>query len=135
MKLLISGHQLGVPRDAQTFLRKHLLTPLRRLHDSPATELEVGFDDARPSKGGVDQHCRLTFRMPGARRSITVESTADDLHAAILDAGKRLKRLVEREVSKQRSTSRSPMHKPLGRSFRSRATKRAIAPDGFPSTL
>jgi ribosome-associated translation inhibitor RaiA len=134
MKLIVHGHQLGVPRDAQAFLRKHLVRPLSRLHDSPAHELTVSFEDARPRKGGVDQHCRLTLRMPNCR-TLTVESLADDLHAAILDGAQRLKRLVQREVDKQRSTSRSPMHKPLGRSFRGRATRSVIAPDGFPSTL
>jgi putative sigma-54 modulation protein len=133
MKLLIHGHQLGVPRDARTFLRRHLVEPLARLHDSPAHELTVGFDDARPKKGGVDQHCRLILRIPGAR-TLTVESVADDLHAAILDAGHRLKRLVEREVGKQRSTSRSPMRNPLGRTWRARSSK-GETPDGTPSTL
>jgi hypothetical protein len=134
MTLIVHGHQLGVPRDAQAFLRKHLVVPLARLYDSPAAELTVAFDDARPKKGGVDQHCRLTFRMPNVR-TLTVECVADDLHAAMLDCGARLKRLVQRQVQKQRSTSRSPMHKPLGRSYRGRATTRVIAPDGSPSTL
>jgi len=134
MKILVHGHQLGIPRDAMAFLRKHLVTPLTRAHDSPAHELTVAFDDARPKRGGVDQHCRLTLRMPGAR-AITVESVADDVHAALLDAGHRLKRLAEREVAKQRRTSRSPMHKPLGRSWRARATRSELAPDGTPSTL
>jgi putative sigma-54 modulation protein len=134
MKLVIHGHQLGVPRDAREFLRRHLVEPLSRLHDSPASELTVGFDDARPTKGGVDQHCRLTFRMPGAR-TLTIESIADDLHAALLDAGKRLKRLVEREVGKQRSSSRKPMHKPLGRSWRESSSRSGFTPDGGASSL
>jgi hypothetical protein len=134
MKLVIHAHQIEAPRDTRSFLRKHVVQPLVRLSDSPAHELTISFDDARPRKGGVDQHCRLTLRMPNARQ-LTIESVADDLHAAMLDAGRRMKRLVEREVGKQRSTSRSPMHKPLGRSFRLRATKRELAPDGHPSTL
>jgi ribosome-associated translation inhibitor RaiA len=134
MKLLIHGHQLGVPRDARTFLHKHLVEPLARLHDSPAHSLTVAFADARPRKGGIDQHCRLTLNVPGAR-TVTVESVADDLHAAILDAGHRLKRIVEREVQKQRRTSRRPMHKPIGRSFRTSASRTGTTPDGTPSTL
>ena len=134
MKLVVHGHQLGIPRDAQVFLRKSLLTPLRRLHDSSAAELTVGLDDVRPHKGGVDQRCRLTFRMPGAR-AITVESLADDVHAAILDAARRLKRLVEREIGKQRSVSRKPMRNPLGRSWRQKLSRDGVAPDGTPATL
>jgi len=134
MRLVLHGHRLGVPRDAQAFLRKHLVRPISRLHDSPANELTVHFDDARPEKGGVDQVCRLTLRIPGAR-PLHVESVAEDLHAAVLDAARRLRRLVEREVGKQRSTSRSPMHKPLGRTWRARSSTGELAPDGTPSTL
>lgn len=134
MKLVIHGHQLGVPRDAQTFLRKHLIRPISRLHDSPASELTVGFDDARPHKGGVDQRCRLTLRMPNAR-TLHVESVAEEIHAALLDAARRLRRLVEREVGKMRSSTRSPMHKPLGRSWRRRSSRAGVTPDGEPSTL
>ena len=134
MRLIIHGHQLGTPRDAEAFIRKHLVRPITRLHDSPANELTVQLDDARPSRGGVDQACRVTLRIPGAR-ALHVESVAQDLHAAILDASRRLRRLVEREVGKQRSTSRSPMHKPLGRSWRTRSTGSDLTPDGTPSTL
>jgi ribosome-associated translation inhibitor RaiA len=134
MKLVIHGHQLGIPRDARAFLRTHVVDPLARLHDGPATELTVGFDDARPRKGGVDQVCRLTYRMPNSR-TLTVESVADDIHAALLDAAKRLKRLVEREIGKMRSRSRSPMHKPIGRSWRASSTRSGVTPAGDPSSL
>ena len=106
MRLVIHGHQLGVPRDAQAFLRKHLVRPIQRLHDNPDRCILVG-----------------------------AYALGKDLHAALLDAARRLRRLVEREVGKQRSTSRSPMHKPLGRSWRGRATQGELAPDGSPSTL
>lgn len=134
MKLVIHAHQVEAPRDTRSFVHKHVVQPLMRLSDSPAHELTVQLDDLRPSKGGVDQRCRLTLRIPNTRQ-LTVESVAEDMHASMLDAGRRLKRLVEREVGKQRSTSRSPMSKPLGRTFRERATRREMAPDGFPSTL
>jgi hypothetical protein len=53
----------------------------------------------------------------------------------MLDCGRRLKKLVEREVGKQRSTSRSPESRPLGRTWRRVATRSVVAPDGTPSTL
>lgn len=134
MKLSIHAHQIEKPRDLTAFLRKHLLTPLRRLHDSPATELTVHVQDTTPSKGGVDQACKVTFRMPNAK-TLRVESVKDDLHAALLECGQRLKRLVQREVAKQRAPSRSPESRPLGRSFRRRATGAELAPDGSPATL
>ncbi len=134
MKIVVHGHHLALPRDLAFFLRKHVIGPLARLHDSPAQVLTVGFEDSRPTKGGVDQSCRLTLRVPGTR-TLHVESVQADAHAALLDAAERLKRLVRREVGKQRSISRRPMHRPLGRSWRRDATRRELAPDGTPSTL
>ena len=134
MTLAIHAQQLAAPRDVTAFVRKHVLASLQRLHDNPASQLMVFVADAKPGKGGVDQACKMTLRIPGAR-TMRVESVNTDLHASLLDCARRLKRLVEREVGKQRSTSRSPMHKPLGRSWRSRATKGELTPDGSPSTL
>ncbi len=134
MKLSIHAQQIEKPRGLTTFLRKHLVTPLRRLHDSPATELTVHVQDAKPSKGGVDQACKVTFRMPNAK-TLRVESVRDDLHAALLECAQRLRRLVQREVDKQRSTSRSPQSRPLATTWRRRSTRRELSPDGTPSTL
>jgi len=134
MKLAIHAHQLDAPRDVVSYLTKHLLAPLQRLHDSSATQLTVHIEDAKPGKGGVDQACKVTFRMPGSR-TLRVESVKDDVHAALLECAQRLKRLVQRELQKARTPSRSPQHKPLGRSWRLRASRSTTAPDGTPSTL
>jgi putative sigma-54 modulation protein len=134
MRLAIHAHQLEAPRDVTSFVLKHVIGPLRRLHDSPASELLVFVEDAKPGKGGVDQACKFTFRMPGAR-AIRVESVKDDVHAALLECAQRLKRLVQRQVMKQRSTSRAPLHNPLGRTWRAVSSRRGTTPDGTPATL
>lgn len=134
MKLVIHAHQVDAPNDVLSYVAKHLLRPLRRLHDSSATQLTVHIEDTRPAKGGVDQACKITFRMPGAR-TLRVESVRDDLHAALLECSQRLRRLVQREIQKARSPSRGPEHKPLGRTWRRQASRSPIAPDGSPSTL
>ena len=134
MTLVLHTHQLTAPRDILAYIRKHAIAPLGRLHDNPATELLVFVADARPSRGGADQACKMTLRLPGAR-TLRVESVNDDLHASILDCARRLRKLVEREVGKQRSTSRSPQSRPLGRTWRRVASRSGIAPDGTPSTL
>jgi len=134
MKVSIHAHHLDTPRDIATFLAKHLVTPLKRLHDSPATELTVHVEDTTPGRGGIDQACKITFRMPNAR-TLRVEAVRDDLHAALLDCAQRLKRLVQREVGKQRSPSRTPTSNPLGRIWRQRAHGAELAPDGTPATL
>ncbi|HYS82590.1 MAG TPA: HPF/RaiA family ribosome-associated protein [Anaeromyxobacteraceae bacterium] len=134
MKVSIHAHHLAAPRDVTVFLEKHLLAPLRRLHDSPATELTVHVEDTKPGKGGVDQACKVTFRMPNSR-TMRVEAVRDDFHAALLDCAQRLRRLVQREVQKQRSPGRAPVPRPLGRTWRQRAQSAELAPDGYPSTL
>lgn len=134
MKLSIHGHHLALPPDLPAFLDKHVTRPLARIFDDPAAELAVHLGDARPEKGGVDQECRLSFRMPGAR-TVHVGSVADDLYKALLDAGDRLRRHVRKQLSKMRSVTRKPMHRPLGRSWRERSTRRGVTPDGEPASL
>jgi putative sigma-54 modulation protein len=134
MKLSIHGHHLALPPDLPAFLDKHVTRPLARIFDDPSAELAVHLGDARPAKGGVDQECRLSFRMPGAR-TVHVGSVADDLYKALLDAGERLRRHVRKQLSRMRSTSRKPMHRPLGRSWRERSTRRGVTPDGDPASL
>ena len=90
MKLVIHAHHLALPPDAPAFLAKHVTRPLARLVDDPAAELAVHLGDSKPSKGGVDQECRLSFRMPGAR-TLHVESVQEDVYEAVLDAARRLK--------------------------------------------
>ncbi len=76
----------------------------------------------------------MSFRMPGAR-TLHVESVQEDIYQALLDASERLKRLVKRELEKIRAGSRKPVHRPLGRTWRERSTRRGVTPEGGPSAL
>src|SRR5512138_2596575 len=134
MKLVIRAHQVAAPRDVLSFVEKHVVRQLRRLYDSPAAQLTISVEDAKPKKGGVDQACKLTYRMPGSG-TLRVESVKEDFHAALLECAQRLKRLVQRELEKARSPSRSPQHKPLGRTWRLVSSRRGVAPDGTPAAL
>lgn len=134
MKLVIHAHHLSLPPDLGTFLHKHVTRPLARLFDDSAAELTVFLGDARPQRGGVDQECRLAYRIPGARQ-LSVASLKPDLYEALLDASERLKRVVKRELAKMRSGARKPMHRPLGRSWRERTSRRGTTPEGDPAAL
>jgi len=134
MRLTIHANHAALPKDLATFLNKHVTRPLARIYDDPAAELSVHLDDARPQKGGVDQACRISFRMPGAR-TLHVESVQDDLYKALLDAADRLKRHVRKTVDKMRATTRKPVHRPLGRTWRERSSRRGVTPDGEPAAL
>jgi ribosome-associated translation inhibitor RaiA len=134
MKLVIHAHHLSLPKDVSTFVTKHVTRPLARIYDDPAAELTVHLGDARPRRGGVDQECRLAFRMPGTR-TMTVGAVEDDLYKALLDASDRLKRQVRKQLGKMRSGSRKPVHRPLGRTWRERSTRRGVTPEGGPAAL
>jgi putative sigma-54 modulation protein len=134
MKLVIHTHHLSLPPDLGSFLEKHVTRPLARLFDDPAAELSVFLGDARPQRRGVDQECRLSYRIPNAK-VLHVGSVKDDLYEALLDAADRLKRIVKREVSKMRAGTRKPTHRPLGRTYREAASRRGVTPDGDPATL
>jgi ribosome-associated translation inhibitor RaiA len=134
MRLSIHAHHLSLPPDLPAFLQKHVTRPLARLFDDPAAELSVHLGDERPRRGGVDQECRLSFRIPNAR-TLHVEATEDDLHKALLDATDRLKRLVRRELAKMRAPARRPVHRPLGRTWRDRSSRAGVTPDGDPAAL
>lgn len=134
MKLVIHSHHLTLPPDLPAFLQKHVTRPLARVFDDPSAELALHLSDTRPRRGGVDQTCRLSFRMPGTR-TLHVESVQEDLHKAVLDASERLKRLVRRQLDKMRSPSRKAMHRPLGRTYRERSTRRGVTPEGEPAAL
>lgn len=134
MKLIIHAHHLRVPPDLPEFLRKHVTRPLARVFDDSAAELVVYLGDQRPSKGGTDKECRISFRMPGTR-ALNVGSIQDDLYKALMDASERLRRAVKKQISKMRSPSRKPMHRPLGRTYRERSTRQGVTPDGDPAAL
>ena len=134
MRLSIHTQHLALPPDLPAFLEKHVTRPLARIFDDAAAELSIHLDDARPRRGGVDQECRLSFHLPGAR-TLHVESVEDDVHKALLGAAERLKRLVKRELSKMRSPSRRTTHRPLGRTWRERSTRRGTTPGGEPTSL
>jgi putative sigma-54 modulation protein len=134
MKLTIHAHHRALPADLPRFLDKHVTRPLARVFDDPSAQLAVHLGDVRPERGGVDQQCRLSFRMPGTR-TIHVKSLEDDLYKALLDASTRLRRQVKKQLEKMRTNTRKPMHRPLGRSYRARATRRGVTPEGGPAAL
>jgi ribosome-associated translation inhibitor RaiA len=133
MRLSIHVHHLALPKDLPDFLEKHVTKPLARTFDDPSAELSVNLLDSCPRRG-VEQECRLSFRMPGVR-TLHVEATENDVHKSLLEAVDRLKRLVRRELSKMRAPSRKPLHRPLGRAWRDVASRRGVTPDGDPAAL
>jgi len=134
MKLSIHAQHLALPPDLPEFLEKHVTRPLARIFDDAAAELSIHLGDARTRRGGVDQECRISFRLPRAG-TLHVESVEDDLHKALLGAAERLKRLVRREIVKMRTPSRKSTHRPLGRTWRERSTRRGVTPSGDPAAL
>jgi hypothetical protein len=134
MKLIVHSQNLPLHPELAGFLQKHVVGPILRFFDDPAAELSIHVVDSRPRRGGVDQECRMSFRLPGAR-TLHVESTQEDLRQALLDASLRLKRLMKRELAKMRAPGRKPLHRPLGRTWRERSTRSGTTPGGDPAGL
>jgi hypothetical protein len=78
MKLILHSQNLPLRPDVSEFLRKHVVGPILRFFDDPAAQLSIHIVDSRPHRGGIDQQCRMSFRLPGAR-TLHVESTQEDL--------------------------------------------------------
>jgi len=111
MKISIHAHHLRIPEDLPTYLEKHLTKPLARLYDDAVAELEVRLDDTRLRRGGVDQQCTLSFRMPGLK-TLHVEAVAADIHAALIEAADKLKQAVKKTVGKRRTPGRATARRP-----------------------
>ena len=85
MKVIVHAQHLALPRDSPV--------PGEARHPSarpasttiPRRSSTCTSTTRARSKGGVDQECRLSFRMPGAR-TVPVEACEDDLYKALLDA-------------------------------------------------
>lgn len=134
MRLTLHSQNLPLTRDVSGFLERHVVRPILRFFDDSAAELAIHLSDARSRRGGVDQRCRMSFRLPGAR-TLHVESTQEDLRQALLDATLRMKRLMKRELAKMRGPSRKKLHRPLGRSWRDRTSRTGTTPGGDPAGL
>ncbi|MET0403384.1 MAG: ribosome-associated translation inhibitor RaiA [Cystobacter sp.] len=101
MKVLMRGVHLGLTDSLRDYAKRHLVDPIEKFIDSEATEVDIALVDINGPKGGVDQECRVTVRMPGFT-SIHVTETAETMFQAIDSVRDRLENTIKRTLEKRR---------------------------------
>ncbi|WP_257455433.1 ribosome hibernation-promoting factor, HPF/YfiA family [Archangium lipolyticum] len=104
MKVLMRGVHLDLTDSLRDYANQHLVEPIARYIDDEATEIEIAMVDINGPKGGVDQECRVTVRMPGFA-GIHITETAETMFQAIDATRDRLEKTVKRTVEKRREAS------------------------------
>ncbi|QRN94579.1 ribosome-associated translation inhibitor RaiA [Archangium violaceum] len=104
MKVLMRGVHLDLTDSLRDYANQHLVDPIARYIDDEATEIEIALVDINGPKGGVDQECRVTVRMPGFS-GIHITETAETMFQAIDATRDRLEKTVKRTVEKRREAS------------------------------
>jgi ribosomal subunit interface protein len=104
MKVLIRGVHLALTESLREYVERHLVSHLERYIDDEATEVEIALVDINGPKGGVDQECRVTVRMPGFA-AMHVTETSETIHHAVDAARDRLENTIKRTLEKRRDRS------------------------------
>jgi ribosome hibernation promoting factor len=104
MKVLMRGVHLDLTDSLRDYANQHLVDPITKYIDDEATEVEIALVDINGTKGGVDQECRVTVRMPGFS-GIHITETAETMFQAIDALRDRLEKTIKRTVEKRREAS------------------------------
>ncbi|QRK08126.1 ribosome-associated translation inhibitor RaiA [Archangium violaceum] len=104
MKVLLRGVHLDLSDSLRDYATQHLVEPIARYIEDEASEIEIALVDINGTKGGVDQECRVTVRMPGFA-GIHITETAETMFQAIDAMRDRLERTIKRTVEKRREAS------------------------------
>ncbi len=103
---------MKLSEELKAYVTERVVAPLKRFYDDSAAELRVELGDTNGPKGGNDQECHLTLRMPGAS-VIQIEEATPDIYASIDGAGDRLVRVGKREVERHRHSLGGKKYRPL----------------------
>ncbi|OJH41035.1 ribosome hibernation-promoting factor, HPF/YfiA family [Cystobacter ferrugineus] len=104
MKVLMRGVHLQLTDSLRDYATRHLVDPIEKFIDDEASEVDISLVDINGTKGGVDQECRVTVRMPGFS-GIHVTETAETMFQAIDSVRDRLENTIKRTVEKRRDVS------------------------------
>jgi putative sigma-54 modulation protein len=104
MKVLMRGVHLDLTESLRDYATRHLVEPIARYIEDEASEIEIALVDINGPKGGVDQECRVTVRMPGFA-GMHITETAETMFQAIDATRDRLEKTIKRTVEKRREAS------------------------------
>jgi putative sigma-54 modulation protein len=103
MKVLMRGVHLELTDSLREYVQGHLVDPISNYLDSEASEIDISLVDINGPKGGVDQECRVTVRIPHFP-AVHVTETAETMFAAIDLTRDRLETAVQRMIEKRRDS-------------------------------
>jgi ribosomal subunit interface protein len=104
MKVLMRGVHLDLTESLRDYANRHLVDPLAKYIEDDASEIEIALVDTNGPKGGVDQECRVTVRMPGFS-GMHVTETSETIFQSIDAARDTLERVIKRTIEKRRDVS------------------------------
>jgi ribosomal subunit interface protein len=104
MKVLMRGVHLDLTESLRDYANRHLVDPLARYIEDDASEIEIALVDTNGPKGGLDQECRVTVRMPGFS-GMHVTETSETIFQSIDAARDTLERVIKKTIEKRRDVS------------------------------
>ena len=104
MHITTTARDFEMSRSIDGFTREQLDAALRHFSDS-IVSTDVFMKDANGPKGGIDKEVMIRVCLRN-RQQIVLESTHEDLSAAIRNGAKRMKRAVRRNLRRSRRVGR-----------------------------
>jgi ribosomal subunit interface protein len=104
MKVLMRGVHLDLTESLRDYANRHLVDPLAKYIEDDASEIEIALVDTNGPKGGLDQECRVTVRMPGFS-GMHVTETSETIFQSIDAARDTLERVIKKTIEKRRDVS------------------------------
>jgi len=104
MKVLMRGVHLDLTESLRDYANRHLVDPLAKYIEGDASEIEIALVDTNGPKGGLDQECRVTVRIPGFS-GMHVTETAETIFQSIDAARDTLERVIKKTIEKRRDVS------------------------------
>ena len=94
-----------------SFVKGELRSAFRRL-DAEIVSIDVSMKDANGPKGGVDKQVLICVRLRN-RQQVALDTTHEDLYAAIKTGVKRTRRTVQRSLCRSRRVDRQTLRELL----------------------
>jgi ribosomal subunit interface protein len=104
MKVLMRGVHLDLTESLRDYANRHLVDPLAKYIEDDASEIEIALVDTNGPKGGLDQECRVTVRMPGFT-GMHVTETSETIFQSIDAARDTLERVIKKTIEKRRDVA------------------------------
>ncbi len=104
MNVSITAQDFELTSAIDSFVRNEIRSTLGRFSDD-IVYVDIFIKDTNGPKGGMDKQILIRVQLRG-RQSLALQTTREDLYAAVKIAAKRTKRVVRRNLRKMRRFDR-----------------------------